>query len=384
MLAACCRARGRAPAPPRRQRATRRTPAATTYRQDRRRTRGARTSARPATGSMCRTSGSARACGSSSGGNEYQNGDLITSGAGAMGLMQVMPETYDGAAQTATALATIRIDPHDNILAGTAYLREMYDIYGSPGFLAAYNAGPRRLDDYLSNNRPLPDETRRYVAMIGPNIVRRVSEHALAGRRLRDERAADRTSRAARATAGRHSTRAAGGGGRCRYVRPVEVAQLPEPVRATAQPPPQQYAMVLPPSAPPPARRLPLISAGEWPSRCRCVTPGRDRAAGRSRSAPIRTRRWLAPPWRTAREHAAGELAVAHSSVSGVHQPHGQLYRARLTGLSRDAAMQACQRLAHGRTSCMVMSPEFATLGWTPAGGCQSADRASVKRQPAR
>ena len=47
----------------------------------------------------------------------------------------------------------------------------MYDIYGSPGFLAAYNAGPRRLDDYLSNNRPLPDETRRYVAMIGPNIV---------------------------------------------------------------------------------------------------------------------------------------------------------------------------------------------------------------------
>ena len=50
-------------------------------------------------------------------------------------------------------------------------MREMYDIYGSPGFLAAYNAGPRRLDDYLSNNRPLPDETRRYVAMVGPNIV---------------------------------------------------------------------------------------------------------------------------------------------------------------------------------------------------------------------
>ena len=50
-------------------------------------------------------------------------------------------------------------------------MREMYDIYGSPGFLAAYNAGPRRLDDYLSNNRPLPDETRRYVAMIGPDIV---------------------------------------------------------------------------------------------------------------------------------------------------------------------------------------------------------------------
>ena len=68
----------------------------------------------------------------------------------------------------------------------------MYDIYGSPGFLAAYNAGPRRLDDYLSNNRPLPDETRRYVAMIGPNIVGGLSDQPFAGRRLCDECAADR------------------------------------------------------------------------------------------------------------------------------------------------------------------------------------------------
>jgi hypothetical protein len=44
--------------------------------------------------------------------------------------------------------------------------------------------------------------------------------------------------------------------------------------------------------------------------------------------------------------------------VSGVRQSHGQLYRARLTGLSREAAIQACQRLAHGRTNCMVLSPE--------------------------
>ncbi len=104
------------------------------------------------------------------GGNQYQNGQLITSSAGAMGLMQVMPETYDEL-QSRYNLGDDPFNPHDNILAGTAYLREMYDIYGSPGFLAAYNAGPRRLDDYLSNNRSLPDETRRYVAMIGPNIV---------------------------------------------------------------------------------------------------------------------------------------------------------------------------------------------------------------------
>ena len=65
------------------------------------------------------------------GGNEYQNGQLITSSAGAMGLMQVMPETYDEL-RDRYSLGDDPFDPHDNILAGTAYLREMYDIYGSP------------------------------------------------------------------------------------------------------------------------------------------------------------------------------------------------------------------------------------------------------------
>src|SRR5450759_1895851 len=105
-----------------------------------------------------------------SGGKLYHNGQLVTSGVGAMGLMQVMPGTYDELRER-YRLGEDAYVPHENIMAGTAYLREMYDIYGSPGFLAAYNAGPRRLDDYLSNNRPLPDETRRYVAMIGPYIA---------------------------------------------------------------------------------------------------------------------------------------------------------------------------------------------------------------------
>ncbi len=102
-------------------------------------------------------------------GQEYLNGQLITSPVGAMGLMQVMPQTYDEV-RAQYNLSDDAYDPYDNILAGAAYMREMYDMYGSPGFLAAYNAGPRRLDDYLSNQRPLPDETRRYVAMIAPAI----------------------------------------------------------------------------------------------------------------------------------------------------------------------------------------------------------------------
>jgi hypothetical protein len=60
----------------------------------------------------------------------------------------------------------------------------------------------------------------------------------------------------------------------------------------------------------------------------------------------------------SARERARAELAVAHTSVSGVRQGHATLYRARLTGLSREAAAQACERLAHGRNGCMVVSPE--------------------------
>ena len=47
-------------------------------------------------------------------------------------------------------------DPHNNILAGAAYIQEMYDRYGAPGFLAAYNAGPQRVDDYLAGASDLP------------------------------------------------------------------------------------------------------------------------------------------------------------------------------------------------------------------------------------
>ena len=73
---------------------------------------------------------------------------------GAMGLMQVMPETYQGL-QARYGLGDDPYDPHNNILAGTAYIREMYDRFGAPGFLAAYNAGPDRVDSYLAGSRRL-------------------------------------------------------------------------------------------------------------------------------------------------------------------------------------------------------------------------------------
>ncbi|TPJ31544.1 lytic transglycosylase domain-containing protein [Mesorhizobium sp. B2-7-2] len=85
---------------------------------------------------------------------------------GAVGLMQIMPATW-AELRLRHQLGSDPYDPHDNILAGTAYLRELYDRYGSPGFLAAYNAGPGRYEASLKG-LPLPAETRAYVAKLRP------------------------------------------------------------------------------------------------------------------------------------------------------------------------------------------------------------------------
>jgi cell division septation protein DedD len=293
-----------------------------------------------------------------SGGNEYLNGQLITSGAGAMGLMQVMPATYDELRQQYN-LGDDPFDPHNNILAGVAYMREMYDIYGSPGFLAAYNAGPNRLDDYLSNNRPLPDETRHYVAMIGPNIVGVYPDHRSPAEQYAMNALptyippGNRYGRAAQ-FASRN-----GGGGRVPAQVPVQVAQLPEPPRPAVMAPPQQYALVAPPP-PPPGRGFHLISSANAEP-----VPFRHYAA----AAPAKGE-WAIQVGAFAREseanlalgsarvHAHVELAVAHPYVASVRMSHGVLWRARLTGLSHEAAAQACEKLGRMRMGCVVVSPD--------------------------
>lgn len=80
---------------------------------------------------------------------------------GAMGLMQIMPATW-AQLRERYHLGNDPYDPHDNILAGTAYLRELLDRYGSPGVFAAYNAGPSRYEQHLAGGS-LADETRAYV-----------------------------------------------------------------------------------------------------------------------------------------------------------------------------------------------------------------------------
>ena len=95
------------------------------------------------------------------------NGDArAVSTAGAMGLMQIMPGTWAGL-RARHRLGSDPFDVRDNIMAGAAYLRAMHDRYGNAtAMLAAYNAGPGRYDENLSRGRPLPAETRAYLAKL--------------------------------------------------------------------------------------------------------------------------------------------------------------------------------------------------------------------------
>jgi hypothetical protein len=92
-----------------------------------------------------------------------------TSPKGAMGLMQIVPRTWEDL-RGRYGLGANPYDPHENILAGTAYLRELYDRYGPDGFLAAYNAGPGRYEAYLATGRALPFETLAYIARVNQRI----------------------------------------------------------------------------------------------------------------------------------------------------------------------------------------------------------------------
>jgi Transglycosylase SLT domain len=100
---------------------------------------------------------------------ESGNDPRAISAKGALGLMQIMPDTWQEL-RIRYQLGKDPYDPRNNILAGAAYLRELCDLYGSPGFLAAYNAGPSRYEDYLSKKRKLPAETRAYVAALVPIV----------------------------------------------------------------------------------------------------------------------------------------------------------------------------------------------------------------------
>lgn len=271
---------------------------------------------------------------------------MDTSPVGAMGLMQVMPETYDEL-RARYSLGDDPYNPRDNVMAGTAYIREMYNIYGFPGFLAAYNAGPKRLDDYLSHNRPLPDETRHYVAKIAPNItgiepnqpspaanyaMNQLPMNIPPGPRYPHHRAAP-----VALAENRHAPAAAD-----RSVQMAALDTLPVPPPAPAAH--HGFRLIAPAMADtlPVQRGGSATTSGRWG-----IQVGAYSNESQARAATD-----------TARSRERELLAHARPAVGTVRTAHATLYRARLTGLSRDAAVQACEKLGHGHSACIVLSPD--------------------------
>lgn len=91
----------------------------------------------------------------------------VCSGAGACGLMQLMPRTAAGLARRLGWDDYDLADPRFNIEAGTAYLAYLLQRFERLDLaLAAYNAGPARVSRQLRARQPLPGYSQRYVAAV--------------------------------------------------------------------------------------------------------------------------------------------------------------------------------------------------------------------------
>ncbi|MBB5372854.1 lytic transglycosylase domain-containing protein [Acidocella aromatica] len=345
-----------------------------------------------------------------SGGHEYIGGQLVVSAAGAMGLMQLEPETYQEMASQ-YGLGNDPFNPYDNIMAGTAYIHAMYQVYGSPGFLAAYNAGPGRLNSYMNYSRPLPDETKNYVAMIAPRIQGYYPAH----RSVADQLAlnTEPMSQAPgllppgfvpNASYGLPANTGDNTGAQVQVasIAPVQTPSVTQAVQSSeiapvAQntavaevqeapvppppPPPSRpavpayqsslsasaLAMSLPPPPPSPARTQPQPRFALVPSAM-ADTPSRTMQA--SAMPPSGSRHWAiqvgaysnASNARAAlgmaELSAVSQLVNGQAMVQSIHRDGKTTYRARIVGLPHEDAVNACNRLSGGPTGCVIISPD--------------------------
>jgi hypothetical protein len=226
----------------------------------------------------------------------------------------------------------------------------MYDRYGAPAFLAAYNAGPDRVDAYLADGAPLPDETINYLASVGPRLGSDVAMTgplaAFAGGAASPSYVAD-------------NNRAYAGGG---MVLPARYASAPVPA-SDDDPSSQAFdggGLVTPtaptgmltgqvsaalelvaqqPAAPMPIA-APSVAAGEWSIQVGAFgDPAISRAAIEQARADAR------------------DLLVGSQPAIVPVQRGAVLYRARLMGLSAASASAACARLSAAGVDCFAVAP---------------------------
>ena len=284
-----------------------------------------------------------------SGGRTTLGGRPITSRAGAMGLMQVMPATFAELRRK----HNLGPDPHDpwtNIQAGTAYIREMYDLYGAPGFLAAYNCGPGCYGEYLAGRRSLPGETRGYLAK-GTQLIA----------------AREPGVRTASAIEYRPRERIAPAGNEAVAPRLTPPVQDPRPVAASATAPaarpsrPPLVATLPPPPAVRDQARSPVWVASPMPVPVTVSAPAGSAPAG---SAPaggwaIQVGAFSTP---TASSQAAErarqlspDLQTYEVRISEIATSAGTLYRARVVGLDEQRANSVCLRLSEMGAACVMV-----------------------------
>jgi membrane-bound lytic murein transglycosylase B len=111
-------------------------------------------------------------------------GQPITSSAGAMGLMQLMPSTYADM-RVQYGLGADPYDPHDNVIAGAAYLRWLRQKYDYPAMFAAYNDGPGNLEQRLASGGLLPRETQLYLVHVTESVEGHSGAHGALARLTR-------------------------------------------------------------------------------------------------------------------------------------------------------------------------------------------------------
>ena len=324
-----------------------------------------------------------------------------------------------------------------------------------PAFLAAYNTGPGRLDDFLTRNRALPHETRQYVSIIGPQIAGiypnsrsqadlMVMNHQIGNGTMVAAAQSQTETRSVRMAWARRRDHESGSD------QPIQVAEAPaapgasQPAYQTAwsriPAEPQgtapanarigavwaaRLAAAAPSAAAVAAQRTAAVAASQKTAAVAAMTPAISRpsparnmpAAPQTRlareiparlatpqharnfrlfepamaaSAPILrggadpagardlgAHDWGAHDWAiqvgafgtvgqaseavgAARSRVHALLPAAHTEIAGIRagRAGAHVYRARLTGLSRNDAMQACQKLSRGRSECMVVSPD--------------------------
>jgi hypothetical protein len=280
--------------------------------------------------------------------------EQAVSSAGAIGLMQVMPATYDEL-RDENGLGDDPFNPHDNILAGAAYIRQMYDRYGSPGFLAAYNAGPERLDEYLAGSENLPDETVSYLAAVAPNLGNAVPMSGPLVAYVQSGGEAPPPSVASFAAGcdvdaaydPDHPCTAPAGAPPAAPAAPVQEASMAAPEVAANEAPSAIYQPASAPAAVPAVvAPVPVAQpAAAPPGGAWGIQVGAYTSAGLAR-AVAEGARSEAPQW-------LGDAGVALPATT----PFGGniLYQARLVNLSRQAAADACSALNRRQLPCVVV-----------------------------